>query len=314
MIKNKIKENYPLAQLSTFKIGGNAQYFVELETRDEVEAAWAWAREHRLPVTVLGGGSNILINDEGVKGLVVKVHNSKLEFADEKIICGASVQVWDLAEAALEKSLSGIEWSIGIPGSMGGAIRGNAGAHGGSFDKVVESVVVYDSEKNCWVDYHKDDCDFRYRSSRFKTEPHFIVWDVLLRLKASEDKIAMEKIMAEYKNYRVTSQPKEPSAGCIFKNLFAADVEKINPELFKRAQTDGKIRGGKIGAGYLIEQLGLKGEELGGAKISEKHANFIVNANNAKAIDVHSLSQKTKQSVREAFKIDLEEEIQFIGF
>ena len=314
MISEKLKENYPLAQLSTFKIGGNAQYFVELETRDEVEAAWAWAREHRLPVTVLGGGSNILINDDGVKGLVVKVHNSILEFNDEKIVCGASVQVWDLAEAALEKSLSGIEWSIGIPGSMGGAIRGNAGAHGGSFDTVVESVVVYDSEKNCWQEYLKTDCDFKYRSSRFKTEPHYIIWEALLRLAPSEDKSVMEKAMAEYKNYRITSQPKEPSAGCIFKNLFADDVKIASPELFARAEAEGKIRGGKIGAGYLIEQLGLKGEELGGAKISEKHANFIVNANNAKALEVHLLSQKTKQSVRKAFNIELEEEIQFIGF
>ena len=145
MIEEKIKNNYPLANFSTFKIGGPAEYFVELETKEEVEEAWIWAKEKNIPITILGGGSNVLISDNGVKGLVIKLHNQTLECNDTEIVCGAGVVVKELVEKAFENDLSGIEWSIGIPGSVGGAIRGNAGAHGGSYDTAVDSVLVFDS-------------------------------------------------------------------------------------------------------------------------------------------------------------------------
>jgi len=195
MIQNKIKQNYPLAELSTYKIGGPAEYFLQAESQEEIEEAFAFAKAQNLPVTILGGGSNILINDQGVKGLVIKLHNQEIEIKGDEVLCGAGVEVKTIAELAFEKNLSGIEWSIGIPGSMGGAIRGNAGAHGGSFDQVVELVRVFDCEKFLWVDCMPEDCGFAYRSSRFKTEPHYIIWEVQLRLKATEDKTAMEKVM-----------------------------------------------------------------------------------------------------------------------
>lgn len=314
MIQDKIQKDYPLAELSTYKIGGPAEYFVLAETKQDVEAAFAFAREQQLAVTVLGGGSNILISDTGVKGLIIKLHNQEIDIQGETILCGAGVEVRTIAELAFEKNLSGIEWSIGIPGSMGGAIRGNAGAHGGSFDQVVTKVIVFDAEEFIWREYLSADCDFAYRSSRFKTEPHYIIWEVILSLKTMEDKPAMEKAMNEYREYRRTSQPKEPSAGCIFKNLFADNVKSANPELFARAEAEGKIRGGKIGAGYLIQALNLKGYSVGGAKISEQHANFIVNADHAKAQDVITIAEKVQRDVRAEFGIDLEEEVQRVGF
>lgn len=314
MIQDKIQKNYPLAQLSTYKIGGPAEYFILAETKNDVEEAFAFAREQKLAVTVLGGGSNILINDNGVRGLVIKLHNQEIEVQGETILCGAGVEVKTIAELAFEKNLSGIEWSIGIPGSMGGAIRGNAGAHGGSFDQVVELVRVFDCEKFLWIDYKPQDCDFAYRSSRFKTEPHYIIWEVILRLKASGDKSSMKQKMDEYREYRRTSQPKEPSAGCVFKNFFAEDIARQNPDLARRAEQENKIRGSKIGAGYLIELLNLKGSAIGGAKISEQHANFLVNADGASAQDVKALIESVKEQVRKEFGIEMEEEIQYIGF
>jgi len=314
MFKEKLQENFPLADLSTFKIGGNAEFFAQLETKQDIEEAFAWAKEQNKVVTILGGGSNILINDNGVKGLVIKLHNTDLSFEESNIICGASVDVWHLAEQAFDKSLSGIEWSIGIPGSVGGAIRGNAGAHGGSFDKVVETVTVFDAEGFSWKTFTNKESNFTYRTSRFKLEPHFIIWEISLHLKTSEDKSAMKEAMDGYRKYRVESQPKEPSAGCIFKNLFAADVEKQNKELYDKALSEQKVKGNKIGAGYLIESLNLKGFEFGGAKISEKHANFIVNANEASAAEVRVIMKKVKEEVKKNFNIELEEEVQLLGF
>ncbi len=313
MIREKIQQDFPLAPLSTFKIGGAAEFFVVVATSAELEEAVAWAKEQKKPVTVLGGGSNILVNDSGVRGLVIKVGNEKLEFGDNRITCGASTNVWDVAQAAFEHGLAGMEWSIGIPGSMGGAIRGNAGAHGGSFDKIVGAVTVFDTDLMQWQTYPADDCAFAYRSSRFKSEPHYVIWEVTLDL-VPGDKQMMAEAIAGYKQYRRDSQPKEPSAGCIFKNFFADDIKRANLELYARAEADKKIRGGKIGAGYLVQQLGLMGHAHGGAKISDQHANFIVNASDATASDVVALIADVKQRIRDRYNVELEEEVQYIGF
>ena len=310
----KIQKNYSLAHLTTYQIGGPAEFFIAVTEKNDLEAAFAWAREQGLPITILGGGSNILIADQEIKGLVIQPNNERLEISDKNIFCGCGVTVKKVSEMAFEKSLSGVEWSIGIPGAMGGAIRGNAGAHGGAFDNIVQSVTAFDSKNVVWADLEPDQCGFAYRHSKFKDEPHWIVWEVLLRLKASEDKSAMEKAMNEYRQYRIDSQPREPSCGCIFKNLFAKDIEAINPELVQSAEQDNKVRGGKIGAGYLIQKLGLMGRSRGGAEVSTKHANFIVNKNKASAEDVVVLAEEIKLVVKEKFNILLEEEVQYLGF
>ncbi len=313
MITEVIQKNFPLAQLSTFKIGGPAEFFVATAEKSELEEAVAWAKEHALPITVLGGGSNILVNDDGVKGLVIKVDTKRLDFQGDTVIAGASVDMWDVSKEAFERGLSGIEWAIGIPGSVGGAIRGNAGAHGGSLDKVVRTVIAFDYEAGEWKTFATDECGFAYRSSRFKAEPHYIIWEVEFKLAAGE-RTAMEEAIRGYKQYRTDSQPKEPSAGCIFKNFFAKDIEAVNAALYADAQKDNKVRGGKIGAGYLVQKLGLMGTQAGGAVISPKHANFIVNTGNATAADVRAIIAKVKHEVKEAYGVDMEEEVQYVGF
>jgi len=312
-IESKIQSNYPLAPLSTFKIGGVAENFIEVSEKNEAEDAWIWAKENNLPITLLGGGSNILIADQGVKGLVIKLNNNKVKVDGTHIICEASARVWDVAQLAVDNNLTGMEWAIGIPGSIGGAVRGNAGAHGGSFDKIVKSVRAFDSEANDWQEFFNADCGFEYRHSMFKQNPHFIIWQVALSL-APGNKDTIIEAVNNFKKYRTDCQPKEPSAGCIFKNLFLADIEKANPELAEKIKQADKVRGGKVGAGYLIEALGLKGFISGGAKISDQHANFIVNTGAASAEDIIKVINKVKQEVKEAFNIDLVEEVQYLGF
>lgn len=313
MIEEKIKKDYPLAPLTTYQLGGPAEYFVAATTEEELKGAIEWAKKNSQSVTILGGGSNILVNDAGVKGLVIKVDNHALEVSGNNIIVGASRTVKETAELALEKGLTGIEWSIGIPGAIGGGIRGNAGAHGGSFDKVVTSVTVFDCATFEFKTLSNPECHFRYRHSIVKDNPQLIVWEVVLAL-APGDKTQMEKEMEEYREYRRTSQPKEPSAGCIFKNFFAADLEKVNSELVRQAEAEGKVRGGKIGAGYLVQKLALKGYGVGGAQISDKHANFIVNMNKATAADVMAVMKHIKEKVKTELKVDMEEEVQLLGF
>lgn len=313
IIEELIQKDYPLAPLSTYKIGGPAEFFVAVSSQEELKGAIAWAKEHSQPITILGGGSNILIHDQGIKGLVIKLDNNTVITNDTTMTVGASSNVWTVAETAWEKKLSGIEWSIGIPGSMGGAIRGNAGAHGGSFDAVVTEVIAFDIQSLDFFKLRPEDCHFAYRHSIFKEKSDWVVWEVTLQLSAGDSEIMKQQIQ-EYKNYRLQSQPKEPSAGCVFKNLLVSDIEKINPEFVRRAEAEGKVRGGKIGAGYLIQKLGLMGYTIGGAKISEKHANFVVNSNNAEAKDVAEIMEHVRAEAKKNYYIKLENEVQYLGF
>jgi len=313
LIEQKIQKDYPLAPLSTYQIGGPAEFFIAVASKEDLNAAIAWAKEHSQSITILGGGSNILIHDQGIKGLVIKIDNNTVAINDTTMTVGASTDVWSVAETAFEKKLSGIEWSIGIPGSMGGAIRGNAGAHGGAFDTVVANVLAFDIQKLEFFTVSPHDCHFAYRHSIFKENPNWIVWEVTLNL-LNGDQEVMKQQMQEYRNYRIHSQPKEPSAGCVFKSLLVTDVEKVNPELIQIANTEGKIRGGKIGAGYLIQKVDLMGYRVGGAKISEIHANFIVNNKQAEAKDVAQIMEYVRAEVKKKYNIELENEIQYLGF
>lgn len=313
MIDEKIKANYPLAPLTTYRIGGPAEYFLDAESEADLLTALEWARAKSLPVTFLGGGSNILIHDEGVKGLVIRVGNSRLDVEENIFRVGAHRSVKEVSELAYDKSLSGIEWAIGIPGAMGGAIRGNAGAHGGSFDRVVMSVRVLDTNNGQWKDLNNEECGFRYRHSRIKDEPWLVIWEIVLELQPG-NKDMMEKEMEGFRQYRRNSQPWEPSAGCVFKNFLAAELKEMNPALVQRAEEEGKIRGGKVGAGYLVEKLGMMGYRVGDAMISDKHANFVINVDQAKAVDVAAVMAEVRRRAREAYGVEMEDEVQYLGF
>jgi len=281
-----VKTNEPLASHTTFKIGGPADFFVEVEEEEKLLKLIKLLKELKLPYFILGGGSNLLVADEGFRGVVVKIANCELRIANFKIIAGAGVSLGRLVELAAKNSLTGLEFAAGIPGTVGGAVRGNAGAWGQAIGDRVKRVKVLTPQGEIkWIG--ASDCHFSYRQSRFKKTKEIIL-EVELELEKGNKKEIQEKISQNLA--KRATQPKEPSAGCIF----------VNPK--------------PLVAGELIDKCGLKGKRIGDAQISPKHANFIVNLGKAKAADVNKLIKLIKEKVKEKFGVELEEEIFLLGF
>ncbi|MEK7102551.1 MAG: UDP-N-acetylmuramate dehydrogenase [Patescibacteria group bacterium] len=297
-----------LGSYTTFKIGGPAKYFVSVKSVDELKQAIALALKHSLNYFVFGGGSNMLVADDGFDGMAIKIEMNASSAVDDHIIADAGMVTAALARASIDAGLTGFEWGIGVPGTAGGAVRGNAGAFGGEMKEVVESVdALVDGEVRT---FSNAECKFRYRHSIFK-ENGGIVLGVTLKLKYDEERNGLKKMM-EYLDRRNKTQPKgAASTGCIFKNYEFDEPDsswkdKNIPEEFLTKK--------RISAGWLIEQAGMKGEKEGAAVVSDVHGNFVLNTGGATAADVKRLIERVKSAVAEKFGINLEEEIQYIGF
>ena len=284
----KLEENVLLSQYTTFRIGGPARYFfIAKNTKDLIEAV-KFARGKKLPFFILGGGSNLLVSDQGFNGLVIKAENQGLKLDKNIIIAEAGVSLAKLVKLSMDSSLTGLEWAIGIPGVIAGAVRGNTGAFGQSISESVEKVEVLNDELEKVV-LNRSDCCFDYRESVFKKSGDIIL-SVELKLERG-DKEKSQETIKEHLIQRLDKNPTGyPSAGCIFKN----------PK--------------PLATGQLIDQCGLKGKKIGQAMISSKHANFIVNLGEAKAEDVIELIKIIKRLVKEKFNVDLQEEVQYLGF
>lgn len=308
----EFKKNVNLAPCTTFKIGGPAAYFYEASNLEQIIWAVNSAREKKLPIFILGGGSNLLISDSGFQGLVIKIQNSELNVkvldSGIEIFCEAGIPLSRLVVEAMKIGAVGLEWAMGIPGTVGGAICGNAGAYGHSTGESLLEVKVLELGTGQVKTISKDDCQFAYRESKFKSSKVIII-SAIFQLSKGNLKSSQEAIK-EIALVRKNKIPGQPSAGSVFKNI------EINKETLALLDIIPKeaIKGTKIPAGYLIEQCGLKGKIVGGAQISEQHANFIVNINNAKAIDVVQLINMIKERILDKFKINLEEEIRYLGF
>ena len=285
-----IKKNVKLAPFTTFKIGGPAKYFFVANTKEDLIEAIKVAKKIKLPFFILGGGSNILVADEGFGGIVIRIKNQESRIKNQTIYAEAGVLLANLVSATLNNNLTGLEWAIGIPGTVGGAICGNAGAFGESTSDIIEKVEVFDIDELGIKNYELSECKFGYRDSIFKKNKNLIILSVSLRLEKGEPKRIKEK-MKEYLNYRRGNQPLNfSSAGSIFKN----------PQ--------------GVSAGELIEKCGLKGKKIGKAQISKNHANFILNLGGASAKDVKKLIKLAKQKVKNNFGVSLQEEICYLGF
>jgi len=307
MINDKIQQNIVLAPYTTFQIGGQAKFFVLVNSKEELQDAINFATTNNEPYFILGGGSNLLISDDGFTGLVIKINNQEITIEKDVLTAGAGAKLSEVVAWSANAGLSGLEWATGIPGTIGGAVRGNAGAFGGETSTNILAVEYFDTKTDEFKILNKDECAFSYRHSIFKADTDKIIWQIKLQLtKGEADKILdqMNEILAK----RLSGQPKEPSAGCVFKNLLSAE------ELADALAISDKIRGGKLACGLIVEKLNLKGHQIGGAKISEAHANFIVNANNAKACDVQALINLVKQEAKDKYNLVLEEEVQYLGF
>ncbi|OGZ69861.1 MAG: UDP-N-acetylenolpyruvoylglucosamine reductase [Candidatus Staskawiczbacteria bacterium RIFCSPHIGHO2_02_FULL_42_22] len=306
-----LQKNVLLKDHTTFKIGGPAEYFFIAKKKEDVERAIRVAQKLTLPLFIFGGGSNLLVSDAGQKGLVVRMQSGAKTFAllpGNCIRAYAGVSLSDVVLFSIKKSLGGLEWAGGLPGTFGGAIRGNAGAFGGEVKDSIISVQAFDDHFTL-RNFTNAQCKFSYRSSIFK-EKGWTIISATVALKKGNKK-ELRSVVDSRINYRKEKHPLEyPSAGSVFKNV---DVKKI-PTEFKSTFLD-KIKKDPfpiVPAAWFIIGAGLTGAKIGQAQISNKHSNYIVNLGGAKAQDVLQLIQLVKDTVKKKYGIELEQEIQYL--
>ena len=301
----RVRRGVPLKKHTTFRIGGAAKYFFAARTSDELESAVRTAKELELPFFLLSGGSNVLVSDNGFPGLVIQIKNSKFKIENSAVRAEAGVQMATLVKETGKRGLQGLEWAGGLPGTLGGAVRGNAGAFGGEIkDSVLRGEAIDQKGKRRM--FSKKQCKFSYRSSIFK-ERGYIVLSATLQLKKG-DKKNIQTIAKKHIQYRKEKHPLEyPSAGSIFKNCDLAKTPKKMQEHFKDVIKMDPFP--VIPTAVIIARANLPGLRCGGAQVSEKHPNYIVNRGDARAKDVLELIAKVKREIKNKFGVDLEEEI-----
>ncbi len=299
-----VHENLPLAPTTTFKIGGRAQYFVDVRSESEVREAIAWAKERAVRLIVLSGGSNVLVPDGGLDALVMRLRGDLYEFNGGVVDAWSGTNLFTLIQAMGRLGYGGWEKLAGIPGSVGGAVRGNAGAFGPEIKDFVVGVRATNSKTGETKEFVNTACDFSYRHSFFKDNPEWIITRVKLKLEkidpAQSARLAGETIAERERRHLQNVQ----AAGSFFMNP-VAPAEIV--ALFE-TEKGVKSREGRVPAGWLIEKAGMKGARVGGAIASLQHPNYIVNEGTATAHDVRNLAQQIKLAVFDQFGIELQEE------
>lgn len=301
-----VKLNESLAKHTTFKIGGLAKFFIIVRKTDLLINLLSYLAGEGVDYLVLAGGSNLLINDEGYDGLVIKIATDEppkmtVNESGFDIEISAGVMLGMLVNLAVKNGLAGMDWAVGVPGTFGGAVRGNAGAMGKDISTVTRWVEVWrDGEI---VRLKNEECKFGYRETIFKHNKDIIL-HASIYLEPGDKQVIMEKMQAHLKQRKHTPFP---SAGSFFKNLkldkWPGDKKEL-PELF--------LQRGSVPVGWMTEELGLRGLSSGGAKISDEHGNYIINFNNATQADVLTLVEEIKQRVYNKFGVELEPEVQII--
>ena len=307
-----VKKNISLKNYTTFKIGGPAEYFLVVKNKEDLIKAIKLAKKLKLHLFILGGGSNLLVSDEGFKGLVIKIQIKGLIILKKENIveAPAGIELGKVVDFSIKKSLRDLEWAGGLPGTFGGAIRGNAGAFGGEIKDSILEVRALDNKFNLRRLNNKQ-CQFFYRSSIFK-EKNWIILSASVKLQKGYKK-ELQAISNSHINYRKERHPLEyPNSGSIFKNV---DFKKI-PTKIKKLFSD-KVKKDPfpiVPAAWFIIGAGLMGRKVGQAQISEKHSNYIVNLGRAKASDVLKLIDLVKKNIKNKYNIELEVEVQLVGF
>ena len=310
-----IQENVSLKPYTVFKIGGLARFFVEVKSREELVGALRFAGERGLPFFIGGAGSNILVSDKGFDGIFIKNSANNVSVEGEKILAESGVMMPYLAGEAAKAGLSGFEWGIGVPGTVGGSVRGNAGCFSSEMKDVIESIEVFDTNTTTNYKLQTTNCRFGYRDSIFKHSPNLVIISAVLALKKGEPRLIQER-MKDLVSRRIDTQDiGAKCAGCIFKNVPWGRKDVDKEALLSRFPVLQKFESAPgISVGFLIDEVGLKGKKIGSAVISRKHANFFVNTGDAKAEDVIMLVALAKERVHRKFGILLEEEIHYVGF
>ena len=291
IIKENILFDEPMSNHTTFKVGGPAECYIKIDDIQDLRKVLKLAKDKNIPITVLGNGSNVLVLDKGIKGIVLNIRFNKIEMVnlDGKFFAtiGAGVKISVFGHLLLKNELTGFEELSGIPGTIGGAVRMNAGAHGKEFKDIVSFVTCMDYDGNI-KRFENKEMNFTYRSSMLKDKKYIVLEVGMQFQKGNEEEIRAK--MEEYATYRKEKQPIEyPSAGSTFK------------------------RGEDFITAKLIDEAGLKGYHIGGAEVSTKHAGFIINKGNATAKEILELIEYVKKTVEEKFDKKIELEIEIMG-
>ena len=289
-----IRRDEPLAAYTTFRIGGAADFFVEIHDPQELEAALAWASKKGIPYLLLGGGSNVLIDDAGIRGLVIRNVMTGIELVSEQQVCALSgTPLEDLVVATIEHGLEGLVFCSGIPGSVGGAVCGNAGAFGKAVGELLLSARVLCPTGDI-ITASRDYFQFAYRESRLKSGGGVLI-DARFRLRPG----VSQELRQESEDVLALRREKHPgpeiwTAGSFFKNVKAANGEAV-------------------AAGHLLDQVGAKQLSVGDAAVYEKHANILVNRGAASSADVLCLAELLSERVKARFGVQLEREVRYVG-
>ncbi len=301
----KIERNVSLAELATFGIGGKAKYFCLVKNGEEFLEAINWAKKKNLGWKVFAGGSNIVFPDYDLPYLLICFRGGEIRVINNVIFADAGVLLADVIAKSIDLGLSGLEKLSGIPGTIGGAIVGNAGAYGSSIAEVARNVEIFDGHSKMWISSLH--CDFGYRESIFKRK-NYVILQTALKFDYS-DKKELKKIS---RNIIRTREKKYLSGlrcpGSFFKNILVKEISSKALRLIDNS----KIIDGKIPAGYLLEEAGAKGLGFGGIRIADFHGNLFINDGRGTANDVYKLARILKDLVRYKFGIELEEEVQYI--
>lgn len=308
-IKSRLKKRVLLKKYNTFKVGGFARYFFEANNKYEIIESVKFAQRNRMPFFILGEGSNVLFSDKGFPGLVIKTNNKRYEIKNNYLWAESGVLISILVEETGKKGLSGLEWAGGLPGTVGGAVFGNAGAFG---KEIKDNILWVESlnKKNKIIKLSKKECDFSYRNSIFKKK-QWIILSAMFKLKKG-DKSKIQEIAVLHIKQRQERLPLNyPNAGSIFKNY---DVKKVPQKILDNFKDVIKRDPFPVipAAAIIARTPGLMGTIIGKAQISFKHPNFIINLGGAKTKDIKKLINLVKNKVKRKFKLDMEEEIRYI--
>lgn len=302
-----LQRNEPMARHTTLKVGGPARWFWGASEVETLAQGLAVCARHDIPYLFIGHGSNLLMSDKGYDGLVIQNRCKGLTVGEETYAEGG-VSFGSLFLQTARVGYKGLEWAIGIPGTVGGALVSNAGAYRGNIGPLVRSVRVFADGEDQTVG--PEWMEFSYRDSRLRRSGvgRTVILSCQLHLSERGDPEEIIACAREFQAQRRAKQPYAPSAGSFFKNVLSQELADSLPML-----TPGMRAAGVVPAGYLIEACGLKGLREGGAQASEKHANFLINADGATATDIRRLARRVKEAVRERFGITLEEEVLYVG-
>jgi UDP-N-acetylmuramate dehydrogenase len=301
-----VRENAPLAEYARFGIGGPAALLIDASTESAFAAAWPLLAG--VPREVIGGGTNLIVSDHGFDGAVLRFTGAKLAVEGPRVRAEAGALLQHLVDTTMAHGLAGLHTMTGIPGWVGGAVYGNAGAYGNSIAPNIHQIRYFDGTQVQTIG--RDACAFAYRESRFKRHKDWVILSAELEMRPG-DRVAMH---AEAASIRATRDKKYPPdmkcAGSIFKNLLWRDL----PPHVQNVVPATKIIEGKVPSAYFLEAVGAKGMQLGGIHVADYHANLIYNTGGGTARELRTLIEDLKARVRERFGFDVEEEVQYVGF